>query len=288
VGHHHELADKVHPTQFYEELETMVGRDRLFRYRDIGFFDVRSRYRGLGTTHARLMLISEKEGNFFDVRDMAEPYFMSYGCTKGQPSLLMMEYFGDELRGAGLNLEEDLCHVFLITDFDWAGKSIEESFIRKLRTLSGAKKVQVHQLIDVKHLTDEQLELARTRGISFTYNQQGEAIPWGGAKEDEPSERSHGTLTKARKWFAKVGDPRLLTKVKIAGKWVHTIWKFSSDALGWRMKDRLFRKAVETVLEDEEQGQARASRTPPTPPGAGRISLASMRSWSPRLPKDVR
>ncbi len=277
IGHHPELVDKVHPGSFYEELESMVGRDRLFRYKDIGFFDVRSRYRGMGTKNVPLMLISEKEGNFFDVRDMAQEYGMTYGCTKGQPSLLMMEYLGDELSEAGANLEEDDFHVFLITDFDWAGKSIEVSFIRKLKKLSGVKKVKVHQLIQAKDLLDDELELARTKAASFTYTQEGKAIPWGN------SSGSMSSLTKARKWLKKVGDPRLLTKAKIAGKWVHTIWKFSSDAIGWRKKDRLFRKAVEKVLRDQETDR----REGPQEKKSQRITLASMKLWHPKLPKDL-
>ena len=278
IEHHPELGDKVHSGSFYEELETMVGRDRLFRYKDIGFFDVRSRYRGMGTKNVPLMLISEKEGNFFDVRDMAQEYGMTYGCTKGQPSLLMMEYLGDELREAGSVTQEDVFHVFLITDFDWAGKSIEVSFIRKLKKLSEVKQVKVHQLIHAKDLMDEELELARTKAVSFTYNQEGQAVPWGN------SSGSISGLTKARKWFKKVGDPRLLTKAKIGGKWVHTIWKFSSDAIGWRKKDRLFRKAVEKVLDRKGKSQ-RDERSPIV---SQRITLASMKLWHPKLPKDLK
>ena len=59
----------------------------------------------------------------------------------------MMEYVGYELEAGGedgengVELEADTLQVFMITDFDWSGKSIEERFMAKLKTLSRAKHV---------------------------------------------------------------------------------------------------------------------------------------------------
>ncbi len=175
---------------------------------------------------------------------MAQPYGMSVVSTKGQASRIMIEYLIQELSGeyeprylgvpegaAGpgdegppepprptVDFAKDWVHVFTISDYDWAGTSIIENFVKLLAFESGSKRVVLHRLVARDLLTDEDLEFARAKVAQ--YRLVGNVrVP---AKKVKKR-----ALDQAYDWWVAQGrNPRLQTTAKDEnGKTVYTLWK---------------------------------------------------------------
>ena len=97
--------------------------------------DMNAPYCDVHDSHPEIILASEKIGHFLFIRNLARQYGASFVCTKGEPAVISMEYFSDNLH--------EKCNgkpltVFCISDVDPAGYSIERNFVKRLE-LNGHK-----------------------------------------------------------------------------------------------------------------------------------------------------
>lgn len=239
LEHHPELIGQVSAESYYEGLNYLIVQKRIFKYRDIGFIDDRSDYRKIGEKRPAFLLASEKIGHFYRLEEMAEPYGITVVCTKGQVPHITIEYLAEELAAAGVELARVTPEIFMVTDFDWAGKSIGENFAAGLVEDTPIEAVHFHPLVKLEHFTDQEIVRARTPGARFT-RQEGRDVPY--------EETTQEDLAAAKKWFEGVGDPRLLDWRDIGGQKVYTIWKVSVDALPWRKVEAVFHEQIQAVL----------------------------------------
>lgn len=307
VNHHEELEDGVVSSTFDAALRYLAAEEQLLKFRDIGFMDIRQPFRMTGATRPHYLLVSEKMGNFANLMPLAMEFGMGCAITRGQPAHIMMEYLGDELRAAGVDLATTPLYVFMIADFDWAGEDILEKLVGDLKRLSGASEVRFFPLIRREHFGEEEILRARTRGVYYTVDEAGREVPWPRRDFGSGGDPRQADLTKGLRWFKKVKDPIFRTKKKIRDEWVYTIWKFSADAIDWEKKGAIFRRAVAEAMAEEAgrsqgakasaeaEGGARGREAkapvpggrPPRPKdGEGRVTLAQLALWSPRLPRD--
>jgi hypothetical protein len=279
IDHHNVVTDDISANIYGDALGALIARG-LFTYRDIGFVDVTQQYRQIGEIRPGIILISEKVGHYFRLKEMAKPYGITFACTKGQPSHLMMEYFAEELKEAGIDFQSDKIFVFTIADWDAAGESIKNNIIQFLKKETGAQHLTTHNLIDLSRFNDEVISFARTKAIRFYKDANGDIHPIGYNKADdtkktgksktreEPTikldpetlellipeyndakdieETADSKLTRIYNWWNNLGDQkeRLITKDYIGGRWEYTIWKVSADALPWYEVEEHFRGVI--------------------------------------------
>jgi hypothetical protein len=203
---------------FYNTLQEMVEDQELFRYKDFGFMDMNEYRRGIGLKKPEIILASEKIGHFLFVKKLADAQGVSFICLKGEPAIISMEYFSDDLleKCGGKPLQ-----VFCISDVDPAGYSIERNLIKGLEKAHKIGKVV--KLVDVSAFTTEEINAVRVPVVS--YEKKGDQI-----KPLSPA--TMGQVTKGRSWFdEEINDERLLEVKDKGGGWkVVTIYGIESDA----------------------------------------------------------
>jgi hypothetical protein len=203
---------------FYNTLQEMVEDQELFRYKDFGFMDMNEHYRVIGATRPEIILASEKLGHYLFIRKLADAHGISFICLKGEPAIISMEYFSDDLleKCSGKPLQ-----VFCISDVDPAGYSIERNLIRGLEKAHKIEKVV--KLVDVSAFTTEEIGIVRFPVVS--YEKKGELV------KPVPPARM-GQVTKGRTWYEEeINDERLLEVKDKGGGWkVVTIYGIESDA----------------------------------------------------------
>lgn len=219
LAYHSDVLGPGDVNTFYGSLKEMVERLNLFRYKDFGFMDMNEPYRGIGARHPEIILASEKIGHFFFIRKLAAETGVSFICMKGEPAVISLEYFSDDLMKACGDREKI---VFCISDVDPAGYSIERNLVIRLRR-NGHQVVRVVKLVDVSIFTDEEISIIRYPVVS--YDEKGSTI-----KPIKPAGMSQ--VTKGRDWFFKqIADKRLISEKDKGGGWKNvTIWGLESDA----------------------------------------------------------
>lgn len=203
---------------FYSTLQEMVEDRELFRYKDFGFMDMNDPYRSIGAKNPEIILASEKLGHYLFIKKLADAQGVSFICLKGEPAVISMEYFSDELRE---NCGGKPLTVFSISDVDPAGYSIERNLLRGLGKAHQINKVI--KLVDVSAFTTEEIGFVRFPVVS--YEKKGDQV-----KPITPA--TMGQVTKGRAWFEEeIKDERLLTEKDKGGGWkVFTIHGIESDA----------------------------------------------------------
>ncbi len=203
---------------FYSTLQEMVENRELFRYKDFGFMDMNEPYRSIGKKNPEIILASEKLGHYLFIKKLADAHGVSFICLKGEPAVISMEYFSDELKE---NCGGKPLTVFSISDVDPAGYSIERNLLRGLGKAHQISKVV--KLVDVSAFTTEEIGFVRFPVVS--YEKKGELV-----KPVAPA--TMGQVTKGRSWFdEEIKDERLLTEKDKGGGWnVFTIHGIESDA----------------------------------------------------------
>jgi len=285
IDHHGAVTGNISSDVYGSSLGELIAHN-LFTYKDIGFIDVRQQYRGIGKKKPAVLLMSEKAGHYFRVKGMARPYGITFACTKGQPSHLMMEYFVNELKAAKIDFENDEVFIFTISDYDAAGESIKNNMIKFLKEKAGIKKLKTHNLIELKRFDDEVVSFARTKAIRFYKDENG--IPWpidygkSNKEETEPNnkgliidpetlehllsdkdqkkaknkkDKTSAKFTRIYNWWNSLGDQkeRLISKDYVGGRWEYTIWKVSADALPWYEVEEHYHKVIDgVVLQDSK------------------------------------
>jgi len=204
---------------FYDTLREMIEDQRLFRYKDFGFMDMNDPFHGVGKQRPEIILCVEKAGLANMARSLASEVGASHICTRGEPAVLTIEYFTDNLKAAIGGKEVT---VLVMVDLNPSGVSIQNSFVSGLET-QGVKVARVVVLLETKDFPDDVLPGSKAKVVR--YEQKGSVIT-----PVPPSKM--GQVTKALKWFESVGDPRLKTEAEYpGGKRIVTIWGIDSDTI---------------------------------------------------------
>jgi hypothetical protein len=140
------------------ELTKMVTKYRLMKYKDIGFRDNKKGQRMVGGS-ANIILFSEKAGHQEFLLETADKYGVSALALGGQPSLLNIEYFVDDLKKHKVNLKRSF-YLFSIVDYDPSGWIIRDAFIDNLK-FYGIANVRVIELIHPDMLKPEEVKISR-------------------------------------------------------------------------------------------------------------------------------
>lgn len=217
---------------FYDALRELIEDQRLFRYKDFGFLDMKKLFHDVGKVRPDIVLVLEKGGQLVEAQTWAAEVGCSYDCLGGEPSVLTMEYFADDLRAV---IGDRELSVFIMTDINPAGVSIRSSFLEGMAK-QGLKIARTVVLWEAKDIPDAALPGGKARVAR--YEQKGSQI-----FPIPPSSMS--SITKALRWFETIGDPRLKTEQEYpGGKRVVTIWGVDSDASDKALVRRRFLEGV--------------------------------------------
>ena len=161
-----------------ENLADMVRVFQLMTYKDIGFRDENEANMKVGV-NANFIPFSEKLGHFGYLTELQQQHNVSVIALGGQPSVMNVEYFVDDLKkvksgqvladrpmmlrlpapAAKINLRRSF-YLYSIVDYDPSGWIIRDAFIRNLNHYK-IKNTKVYDLINPDMLTVEQIMLAR-------------------------------------------------------------------------------------------------------------------------------
>ena len=172
-------ADTDQYKQLTENIADMVRGFQLMTYKDIGFRDENEANKKVGV-YANVIPFAEKLGHFGYLTDIQKQHNVSVIALGGQPSVMNVEYFVDDLKkpagpaalaerpmmlrlpagSSKLNLKRSF-YLYSIVDYDPSGWIIRDAFINNLRHYK-IKNVKVHDLINPDMLlTPEEVMLAR-------------------------------------------------------------------------------------------------------------------------------
>ncbi len=172
----------THETDQYAQLVDsfvfMVKDWQLMEYKDIGFRDDKKSNRKIGY-NANIILFSEKTGQQDYLEEIYEQYQVSFLALGGQPSVLNVEYFVDELKKQRVDIRRSF-YLFSIVDYDPSGWIIRDAFIDDLHHY-GIKNTQVIDLVHPDMLGPDEVQLSKYR------------IP-----------KTEGMLTKNQAWLKEV------------------------------------------------------------------------------------
>ena len=164
--------------QLTENIVAMVKDFTLMSYKDIGFRDENAANKRIGV-NTNIIPFSEKLGHFNYLADLNKQYNVSAIALGGQPSVMNIEYFVDDLKkakspelvdrpkvfampeaaGAKFNLKRSF-YLYSIVDYDPSGWIIRDAFLDNLRHYK-IKNTKVYDLINPDMLTPEEIMLAR-------------------------------------------------------------------------------------------------------------------------------
>jgi len=222
---------------FYSTLQEMVEDQELFRYKDFGFMDMNEPYRWIGKKNPEIILASEKLGHYLFIKKLADEQGVSFICLKGEPAVISMEYFSDDLTAkcGGKPLT-----IFSISDVDPAGYSIERNLVKGLEKAHQINKVV--KLVDLSIYPADLVSLIRYPVVS--YERKGDQV-----KPLPPA--TMGQVTKARSWFEEeINDEQLLTEKDKGGGWkVVTIHGIESDAAERDIIEDRFKAGLNRLLK---------------------------------------
>jgi len=154
----------THETDQYAQLVDtivfMVKDWRLMEYKDIGFRDDKKSNRKVGY-NANIILFSEKAGHQDYLEEIYSQYQISILALGGQPSVLNVEYFVDELKKQKVDIRRSF-YLFSIVDYDPSGWIIRDAFIDDLHHY-GIKNTQVIDLVHPDMLSPDEVQLSKYR-----------------------------------------------------------------------------------------------------------------------------
>jgi len=212
-----EILEPDDVDMFYDALRELIEERRLFRYKDFGFMDMKKIFHEVGAKRPEIILVLEKGGQLEMARDFAAEVGSSFICLGGEPSVLTMEYFSDDLKAA---IGERELSLFVMTDINPSGVSIKNNFVDGMLA-QGMKINRTEILWESKDVSDLALPGGKVKVVR--YEVRGSVIV-----PVKPSTMSQ--VTKGLKWFEAVGDPRLKTEQEYpGGARVVTIWGIDSD-----------------------------------------------------------
>ena len=240
LAHHADILGPGDVNTFYSTLLEMIEVAGLFRYRDFGFMDMNAPYCEVNDQHPEIVLASEKIGHFLFIRNLAREFGASFICTKGEPAVISLEYFSDDLhekcKGRPLT-------VFCISDIDPSGYSIERNLVKRLE-LNGHKIARLVKLVDTSIFESDDIAVVRFPVVGF--EKKGETV-----KPVPPATMSQ--VTKALDWFNELQDPRLISEKDKGGGWkIVTIWGIESDAAERKLIEKRFKDGLQRLLQKKK------------------------------------
>jgi hypothetical protein len=146
--------------QLNAQLVFMVKEIEVMKYSDIGFRDENQAHRRVGA-NANIILFSEKLGHQEFLNEIAEKYQVSILALGGQPSVINVEYFVDELKKSGVNLQRSF-YLYSVVDYDTSGWIIRDAFMDNLE-FYGIKNMRTIDLVNPDMLTPEEIMFSRYR-----------------------------------------------------------------------------------------------------------------------------
>lgn len=146
--------------QLVDTIVFMVKDWRLMEYKDIGFRDDKKSNRKVGY-NANIILFSEKTGHQDYLEEIYSQYQISILALGGQPSVLNVEYFVDELKKQKVDIRRSF-YLFSIVDYDPSGWIIRDAFIDDLHHY-GIKNTQVIDLVHPDMLGPDEVRLSKYR-----------------------------------------------------------------------------------------------------------------------------
>lgn len=146
--------------QLVDTIVFMVKDWQLMEYKDIGFRDDKKSNRKIGY-NANIILFSEKTGHQDFLSEIFDQYQVSILALGGQPSVLNVEYFVDDLKNQKVDIRRSF-YLFSIVDYDPSGWIIRDAFVDDLRHY-GVKNTQVIDLIHPDALSPDEVTLAKYR-----------------------------------------------------------------------------------------------------------------------------
>jgi len=236
LAHHANILGPGDVNTFYSTLLEMIEAAGLFRYKDFGFMDMNAPYCEVNERNPEIVLASEKIGHFLFIRSLAREAGASFICTKGEPAVISLEYFSDDLhekcQGRPLT-------VFCISDIDPAGYSIERNLVKRLE-LNGHKIARLLKLVDTSIFESDDIAVLRFPVVGF--EKKGDTV-----KPVAPATMSQ--VTKTLDWFKELQDPRLITEKDKGGGWkVFTIWGIESDAADRKLIEKRFKDGLQRLI----------------------------------------
>lgn len=222
---------------FYNTLQEMVEERNLFRYKDFGFMDMNEPYRGIGAKLPEVVLASEKLGHYLFIKKLAVEAGVSFICMKGEPAVISLEYFSDDLKQVCGDKPKT---VFCISDLDPAGYSIEGNLVGGLQR-NGHQVARVVKLVDPSSFTTEEIGIVRYPVVSFDVKgNQVKPVP--------PATMSQ--VTKSRAWLEALKDDRFISEKDKGDGWkTVTIWGIESDAADREAIRRRFLEGLGSGLQ---------------------------------------
>jgi hypothetical protein len=160
----------------------MVRVYRLMTYKDMNFRDENEANMKVGV-NANFIPFSEKLGHFSYLTELQRQHNVSVIALGGQPSVMNVEYFVDDLKkpkppaavlaerpkllslphaaggGSRINLRRSF-YLYSIVDYDPSGWIIRDAFIKNLNHYK-IKNTKVYDLINPDMLTPKEIMLAR-------------------------------------------------------------------------------------------------------------------------------
>ena len=151
-------SDTDQYNQLVATIVYMVKDIEVMRYKDIGFRDDKQANRRVGG-NANIILFSEKIGHQNFLSEISDKYNVSILALGGQPSVLTVEYFVDELKKRNVNLRRSF-YLFGIVDYDPSGWIIRDAFVNDLE-FYGIANTRVFDLIHPDMLTPDEIAVSR-------------------------------------------------------------------------------------------------------------------------------
>ena len=171
-------ADTDQYKQLTDNISDMVKVFEILAYKDIGFRDENEANKKVGV-YGNVISFSEKLGHFGYLTELQQQYNISIISLGGQPSVMNVEYFVDELKKpAGpaaladrpmllrlaapenkVNLQRSF-YLYSIVDYDPSGWIIRDAFLGNLEHYK-IKHLNVHDLVNPDMLTPEEILMAR-------------------------------------------------------------------------------------------------------------------------------
>ncbi len=140
--------------QLVSTLVDMVKDWKVIEYKDIGFRDDNQFNRNVGL-NANVILFSEKLGHQDFLSEIADKYQVSIIALGGQPSVMNVEYFVDDLKKNKVNIQRSF-FLFSIVDYDPSGWIIRNAFINDLKCF-GIKNIKCVDLVHPDMLTEKEV-----------------------------------------------------------------------------------------------------------------------------------
>lgn len=243
LAYHSNILGPGDVDTFYNTLQEMVEDQNLFRYKDFGFLDMNEPYRGTGAKLPEVVLASEKLGHYLFIKKLAVEAGVSFICMKGEPAVLSLEYFADDLKRV---CGDKPITVLCVSDLDPAGYSIEGNLVGGLQR-NGHQVARVVKLVDPSSFTTEEIGIVRYPVVSFDV--KGDQV-----KPVPPASMSQ--VTKGRDWFNALKDDRFISEKDKGGGWkTVTIWGIESDAADREAIRRRFLEGLGSGLRKLGKGK---------------------------------